>query len=144
MSALMPGKMSAMSDRKSGTSSATNLDMFMSRSVRIARKGFRFFRVGALGGAHRAEHGEDVAQTEIVVRLLGQLLLAEAVEDEELLGEELVLHVAARRQLHFFDDLAVGHHHGDAAEKRLEVLGKLLATGVAGFIVMKNPRARRG
>jgi hypothetical protein len=27
-----------MSERKSGTSSATNLDMFMSRSVRIMRK----------------------------------------------------------------------------------------------------------
>mmetsp|Transcript_9300 Transcript_9300/g.39101 ORF Transcript_9300/g.39101 Transcript_9300/m.39101 type:complete len:245 (+) Transcript_9300:7149-7883(+) len=37
LSAFVPGKMSSMSDRNSGTSSATNLDMFMSRSVRIAR-----------------------------------------------------------------------------------------------------------
>ena len=42
MSALMPGKISAMSDRKRGTSSATNLDMFMSRRVRIAKKGSDF------------------------------------------------------------------------------------------------------
>ena len=37
LSALVPGKMSSMSERKSGTSSATNLDMFMSRRVRMAR-----------------------------------------------------------------------------------------------------------
>ena len=34
-SALRPGNRSSMSDRNSGTSSATNLLMFMSRSVRI-------------------------------------------------------------------------------------------------------------
>ena len=33
--ALRPGKRSSMSERKSGTSSATNLDRFMSRSVRM-------------------------------------------------------------------------------------------------------------
>mmetsp|Transcript_14309 Transcript_14309/g.34772 ORF Transcript_14309/g.34772 Transcript_14309/m.34772 type:complete len:245 (-) Transcript_14309:214-948(-) len=38
LSALMPGKISSMRERKSGTSSATNLDMFMSRRVRMARK----------------------------------------------------------------------------------------------------------
>ncbi len=37
LSAFVPGKMSSMRDRNSVTSSATNLDMFMSRSVRIAR-----------------------------------------------------------------------------------------------------------
>ena len=35
--ALTPGKRSSMSERKSGTSSATNLERFMSRSVRISR-----------------------------------------------------------------------------------------------------------
>mmetsp|Transcript_29254 Transcript_29254/g.72343 ORF Transcript_29254/g.72343 Transcript_29254/m.72343 type:complete len:245 (+) Transcript_29254:3147-3881(+) len=38
LSALMPGKMSSMREINSGTSSATNLDMFMSRSVRMTRK----------------------------------------------------------------------------------------------------------
>lgn len=37
LSAFTPGNRSSMRDRKRGTSSATNLDMFMSRSVRITR-----------------------------------------------------------------------------------------------------------
>ena len=37
LSARMPGKRSSMRDRNRGTSSATNLDMFMSRSVRMTR-----------------------------------------------------------------------------------------------------------
>ena len=43
LSASMPGKMSPMRDLNRGTSSATNLDMFMSRSVRIARYSSDFF-----------------------------------------------------------------------------------------------------
>eukprot|EP00965_Chrysotila_dentata_P209577 6185373-Pleurochrysis_carterae.AAC.1 len=61
-----------------------------------------------------------------VVRLLGELLLAEAVEHVELLGEDGVGGVAAAGELHLHDDLAVGHHHRHATEERLEVLGQLL------------------
>ena len=79
-----------------------------------------------------AQHGEDVAQAEVVVRLLGELLLAQPVEHVELLGEQRRVLVAARGQLDLHDDLAVGHHHRHAAEERLEVLGQLLPAGVAG------------
>ena len=51
------------------------------------------------GGLAGAQHGEDVAQAEVVVRLLGELLLAEAIQHEELLGQRVVLLVAARCQL---------------------------------------------
>jgi len=33
---------------------------------------------------------------------------------------------------HLHDDLAVGHHHGDAPEEHLEVLGQLLPPGIPG------------
>ena len=66
--------------------------------------------VVALGGAARAQHGEDVAQAEVVVGLLGQLLLAERVEHVELLGADGVLLVAGAGQLDLHDDLAIGHH----------------------------------
>ena len=36
-----------------------------------------------------------------------------------------------RVRLDLHDDLPVGHHHGHAAEERLEVLGQLLPAGVA-------------
>lgn len=32
--------------------------------------------IGALGGAGSAQHGEDVTQAKVVMRLFGQLLLA--------------------------------------------------------------------
>ena len=91
----------------------------------------RFLRVGPQDGARRAQHGQDVAQPKVVVLLLAQLLLAHVVQREELLGQQLVLDVADRRQLHLDDDLEVRHHHGHAAEQRLEVLRQLLPPGVA-------------
>jgi hypothetical protein len=42
---------------------------------------------------------EDVAQAKVVVGLLAQLLLAQAVQHKELLGQGVVLLVATRRQL---------------------------------------------
>jgi hypothetical protein len=56
-------------------------------------------RVLPLLPAGSPKNGQNIAQSEIVVRLLAQLLLAEAVEDEELLGEDVVLLEAARGQL---------------------------------------------
>ena len=85
----------------------------------------------ALGRAGGAQDGEDVAQAEVVVLLLGELLLRELVADEELARERVELRVAHGAQLDLHDDLAVGHHHGHAAELRLEVLGQLLAARVA-------------
>ena len=65
--ALRPGKRSSISERKSGTSSATNLERFMSRSVRISSicSGREVVALALAGGA---QHGEDVAQAEVVVR----------------------------------------------------------------------------
>ena len=88
-------------------------------------------QVLALGAAAGAQHGEDVAQAEVVVLLLRELLLAELVADEELARQQRVVRVADGAELHLLDELAVGHHHGHAAEERLEVLGQLLAAGVA-------------
>ena len=48
---------------------------------------------------HGAQHGEDVAQAEVVVRLLGQLLLAQPVQHEELLRQVLVVLVPVRQSL---------------------------------------------
>ena len=99
-SALRPGKRSSISERKSGTSSATNLERFMSRSVRISSSASRVERV-ALRRARGAQHGEDVAQAEVVVRLLRELLLAQPVEHVELLREQRVVLVARAVSLTF-------------------------------------------
>jgi hypothetical protein len=56
-------------------------------------------RVLPLLPAGSPKNGQDVAQSEVVVRLLAQLLLAEAVENKKLLGEDVVLLEAARSQL---------------------------------------------
>ena len=90
-------------------------------------------QVVALRAARRAEHRQDVAQPEVVVQLLRELLLAQLVEHVELLAQDGVLAVAGASELDLHDDLTVGHHHGHAAEERLEVLGQLLAAGVAGI-----------
>ncbi len=55
--------------------------------------------VGAFGGAGSAQHREDVAQTKVIMRLLGQLLLTQAIQHMELLGQDLVLLIAACCQL---------------------------------------------
>jgi hypothetical protein len=87
--------------------------------------------VGALDLAGGAQHGEDVAQAEVVVALVGQLLLGRGVQHEELLREPLVLVVPHRAQLDRHDHQPVRHHHRDRAEEALEVLRQLLAAGVA-------------
>mmetsp|Transcript_13743 Transcript_13743/g.31845 ORF Transcript_13743/g.31845 Transcript_13743/m.31845 type:complete len:1547 (-) Transcript_13743:4516-9156(-) len=92
----------------------------------------RRVEVGALGRTGRAEHRQDVAQTEVVVDLLGQLLLAKRVQHVELLRQDHVTLVADRGELHAHDNLAVGHHHGHVTEERLQVLRQLLATSVTG------------
>mmetsp|Transcript_18328 Transcript_18328/g.62278 ORF Transcript_18328/g.62278 Transcript_18328/m.62278 type:complete len:245 (+) Transcript_18328:5188-5922(+) len=61
LSALRPGNRSSIRDRKSGTSSATNLDMFMSRRVRITRN------VSDLSGLARLEE-PIVRSTERMLR----------------------------------------------------------------------------
>ena len=63
--------------------------------------------------------------------LLGELLLTQLVEGEELAGQIDVVYEATAGQLHPDDDLTVRHHHGHRAEVDLQVLRKLLATSVA-------------
>mmetsp|Transcript_44095 Transcript_44095/g.42770 ORF Transcript_44095/g.42770 Transcript_44095/m.42770 type:complete len:971 (-) Transcript_44095:205-3117(-) len=79
-----------------------------------------------------SEDREDVPEAEVVVPLLGELLLAELVEDVELLREWVVGGVPHRGQLHLDDRLPIWHHHGDTPEENLEVLGQLLPPSVAG------------
>jgi len=71
--------------------------------------------------AESAQHGQDVSEAEVVVDLFGQLLLAQLVQREELLGQFDVLDEAAAGQFDSHDDLTVGHHHGHRSEVNLRM-----------------------
>mmetsp|Transcript_82350 Transcript_82350/g.197524 ORF Transcript_82350/g.197524 Transcript_82350/m.197524 type:complete len:323 (-) Transcript_82350:85-1053(-) len=62
-------------------------------------------------GARLPQDAQDVPQAEVVVPLLAELLFAEGVEDVELFGQAVHLHIAHRCELHLHDGLAVRHHH---------------------------------
>lgn len=66
--------------------------------------------------------------------LFGQLLLTQLVQREELARQLHVVDEATTGQLDPDDDLAVGDHHGHAAEVDLQVLGQLLATCVTWIL----------
>jgi len=51
--------------------------------------------------------------------LLGQLLLAESIQNEKFLSKGAVLLVTTRGQFDRHNDLSVGDHHHHTAEKRL-------------------------
>lgn len=73
-SAFMPGKRSSIRERKRGTSSATNLDIFMSRSVRIMRKTSDCSTGGKAGVRQRKERvltGSWEEQTTLPTPCLG-------------------------------------------------------------------------
>ena len=100
----------------------------------------------ALGATAGAQHREDVAEAEVVVRLLRELLLAETVEHVELLGAEGVLDVAGAGELDLHDNLTIGDHHRHATMLRLErKLGqRKLGAGVCAWCnVCEHPRSRR-
>lgn len=66
------------------------------------------------------EHAKNVPQSKVVVFLLGQLLLAQCIQNIELpreVGEPLVAH---RAQLDLHDDLSIWHHHCDRSEQDLK------------------------
>jgi hypothetical protein len=86
----------------------------------------------SLGVTSGTEHRQNVSKTEVIVALFGQLLLAQLVEDVELLGKCGIGAVADRGELDHHNDVSAGHHHSDTAEKDLQVLGKLLTTSVTG------------
>ncbi len=64
--------------------------------------------------------------------LLGELLLAQLVQSEELPCERDVLQEAAGGKLDPDDDLPVRHHHGHVPELDLEVFRQLLPPFVGG------------
>mmetsp|Transcript_61072 Transcript_61072/g.142895 ORF Transcript_61072/g.142895 Transcript_61072/m.142895 type:complete len:209 (+) Transcript_61072:871-1497(+) len=64
--------------------------------------------------------------------LFAQLLLAQGVENAELLPQEVHLRISHGGQLHLHDGLSVGHHHGDTSEECLHVLWQLLSPGITG------------
>jgi len=64
--------------------------------------------------------------------LLGELLLALRLDDVELGGQVIHCGIARCGKECFHDFAAVRHHHADSAELYLEVLGQLLAAGLAG------------
>ncbi len=51
------------------------------------------------GGSCSSKNGQDIAEAKIVVWLLAQLLLAEAIQHIEFLGQDFILLVATRGQL---------------------------------------------
>ena len=98
----------------------------------VDQEGLLLVHVLALRGAHGPEDRQDVPQAPVVVPLVAQLLLAGRVEREELGREQVEFLVPDGAHLDLLDYLKVRHHHGDAPEERLEVLGQLLPAGVAG------------
>mmetsp|Transcript_20779 Transcript_20779/g.35679 ORF Transcript_20779/g.35679 Transcript_20779/m.35679 type:complete len:2651 (-) Transcript_20779:3350-11302(-) len=81
----------------------------------------------------RPQHGQNVAQPEVIVALLGQLLLAQPVAQEELEGQHFILFVPGGGQLHLLDGPSIWHHHAHPTEQHLEVLWQLLPPGVSGI-----------
>lgn len=67
--------------------------------------------------------------------LLGELLLTQFVEGEELPGQLDIINEATAGQLHPNDDLAVRDHHGYRAEVDLQVLWKLLTPCIAWVLI---------
>ena len=105
------------------------------RQVHVAQHAHHDRRLGVirvltLVVAERAQYRQDVAQTEVVVHLLGELFLAELVEDEELARQHDVVDEADAGELDADDDLTVRHHHGYRPKVDLQVLRKLLSTRV--------------
>mmetsp|Transcript_29952 Transcript_29952/g.85601 ORF Transcript_29952/g.85601 Transcript_29952/m.85601 type:complete len:238 (+) Transcript_29952:2243-2956(+) len=90
----------------------------------------RIWWLRALDRAARSQHAQDVAQTEVVVSLLAELLFAEGVEDAELLPEQVNEGVPHRGELDLHDSLAVRHHHGHAPEEHFQILWQLLPASV--------------
>eukprot|EP00983_Pelagomonas_calceolata_P097106 1158208-Pelagomonas_calceolata.AAC.26 len=139
------GNRSWMSARKSGTSSATNFDMFMSRSVRIIKN------ICARGGAGVQELWMRSASYRAALKCLTVYRIA-AAKAQDLKNDGPLAHVhlslkgaimvtdirsprvqAQRVQTcntHLHNNLAVGHHHGDASEKGLQVFRQLLAARI--------------
>mmetsp|Transcript_31988 Transcript_31988/g.94109 ORF Transcript_31988/g.94109 Transcript_31988/m.94109 type:complete len:483 (-) Transcript_31988:1628-3076(-) len=97
----------------------------------VHQHGLGRVQILALGRAHGPQHRQDVAQTPIVVPLIGQLLLARGIQREELGREQIKVGIAHRTHLDLLDYLKVRRHHGNASEQSLEVLRQLLTTSVA-------------
>lgn len=62
--------------------------------------------------------------------LLGQLFLAQLVQNVELSCEDNVVNETNTGQFHSDDDQSVGNHHGDCSEVDFQVLWKLLSSCV--------------
>ena len=85
-----------------------------------------------LVGRRGAQHRDDGAHAVVVVALAGQLLGAQLVGGHQLARQVAGLQVAGGVEHDLRDHGVVGHHHGDGAEQRLQVVGQLGAAGVAG------------
>lgn len=79
-----------------------------------------------------ALHGkEEPGKGCMTSHLLGELLLTQFVESEELPGQDNVVNEATASQLHPDDDLAVRDHHGHRAKVNLQVFWKFLPPSIA-------------
>mmetsp|Transcript_12959 Transcript_12959/g.30929 ORF Transcript_12959/g.30929 Transcript_12959/m.30929 type:complete len:662 (+) Transcript_12959:973-2958(+) len=83
-------------------------------------------------GAGHHQHGLDGSETPIVVLCLREQVPAEGIEAGELARQRLGLDEALSHEHVLANELHIGHHHSDWSEERLETLGQLRATQVAG------------
>lgn len=75
--------------------------------------------------------------------LFGELLFTQFVQGEELPAEHLVVTETCAGQFDPHDDGTVRDHHGDGAKLDLQVLRKLLSTGVPGVLQGREVRSKR-
>ena len=99
-------------------------------------------RGAALQCTRHDEHGLERTKAEVVVELLGELLFGELVEHRHLLGQHPGGVETLGEEHDFANLLQVGDDHRDGTEERLEVIGELGATRVAG--VHGDEVTRRG
>jgi len=64
--------------------------------------------------------------------LVGELLLTQTIQTEELDRKWLEVLITDGGQLDLHDNLSIWHHHSNISEEHLEILWELLTTGITG------------
>ena len=72
--------------------------------------------------------------SKLSTHLLGQLLLTELIECEEFACKNDVVLETNTSQFDTNNDLAIWHHHSNSTEVDLQVLWKLLSTGITRIL----------
>ena len=91
----------------------------------LKQKVFLLVGVRATHSTSSTQHRQNVSETEIVVRLLGELFFAQLVQHVELLAETIVLEETSSSELHLNNDETIGDHHRHTTEEHFEIFGQL-------------------